>query len=165
MDSNYFKAPWSPLLLLITASMTFLLVGISAVGYLTSGPLNPFLVYIPLAILIGAIFFTIRGYRITPQFLYISRFLWQTRIALHTLKSVELNPQATKRSIRLFGNGGLYSISGLFRNKTLGKYRAFITDPKKSVVLRFPTRNIVISPDNPELFCQQIETLIANRSQ
>jgi hypothetical protein len=164
MDSIYFKAPWSPLLLLITASMTVLQVGISAVGYFTNGPLNLFVVYIPLTILIGTIFFTIRGYQITPHFLYINRFLWQTRISLEALKSVEINPQATKGSLRLFGNGGLYSISGLFRNRTLGKYRAFITDPKKSVVLKFPIRTIVISPDSPELFRQQIETFTVNRS-
>jgi hypothetical protein len=159
MDIYDFKAPWSKLLTLLSAVLTFILLGTASVGYFANDPPLYFFVYPALIILFGGILFTIRGYRLTTKFLYIKRLFWQTRLDLHTLKSVEINPQATKGSIRLFGNGGLYSISGLFRNKTLGKYRSFITNPKKSVILKFPLRTVVISPDNPELFCQQIETL------
>jgi hypothetical protein len=159
MDIYHFKAPWSRLLIVLTTLLTLFLLWISCLGYFINNPVNPFLAYLPLPILIGALLFTIRGYCLTPKLLLIKRLFWHTRIDLHTLQSVEINPEATKGSIRLFGNGGLYSISGLFRNKTLGKYRAFITDPKKSVVLKFPMRTIVMSPDNPELFCQQIKAL------
>ncbi len=44
-------------------------------------------------------------------------------------------------SLRLFGNGGMFSITGLYRNRALGNYRAFVTDLKKTVVLRFMKRN------------------------
>ena len=127
-------------------------------GFLVSNLPSLFVVYIPLLILIGTICFTIRGYRITSDYLHIDRLFWRMRIDLHALQSATIDPEATKGSFRLFGNGGLYSISGLFWNKTLGKYRAFITDPKYSVVLKFPQRTIVLSPDNPQLFCQQIKT-------
>ena len=59
-------------------------------------------------------------------------------------------------SLRLFGNGGIFSITGLFRNRALGNYRAFVTDLKRTVVLRFPERIIVVSPECPEKFVAEI---------
>ncbi len=51
-----------------------------------------------------------------------------------------------KGSIRTFGNGGLFCFSGRFRNRKLGSYRAFATDPKLAVVLRFPDKIVVVTP-------------------
>jgi hypothetical protein len=53
-------------------------------------------------------------------------------------------------SIRTFGNGGLFGFIGLFRNKKLGRYRAFATDEKNAVVLRFATHTLVITPEQPQ---------------
>ena len=61
-----------------------------------------------------------------------------------------------RRSIRTFGNGGLYSFTGWFRNTALGAYRAFVTDPHRTVVLHFPTRTVVVSPSAPEDFVHVI---------
>jgi hypothetical protein len=63
-------------------------------------------------------------------------------------------------SIRTFGNGGLFSISGLFRNKTLGSYRAYATDPKRAVVLKYKKRTIVVTPDRPDVFAARIESIV-----
>ena len=59
-------------------------------------------------------------------------------------------------STRTFGNGGLFSFTGFFRNKALGAYRAFVTDPHQTVVLHFPTRTVVVSPSAPEQFVHDI---------
>lgn len=60
--------------------------------------------------------------------------------------------------LRLCGNGGLFSFSGWFRNRALGVYRAFVTDPHRTVVLRYPRRPIVLSPSSPEEFVHDIVT-------
>jgi hypothetical protein len=70
--------------------------------------------------------------------------------------SVKFDPEATRRSIRTFGNGGFFSFTGYFRNQELGSYRAFMTDRRHAVILRFPSSVIVISPDPPEDFVNRI---------
>ena len=69
-----------------------------------------------------------------------------------------------RRSLRLFGNGGLFSITGWYRNGTLGIYKAFATDLNKTVVLRFATKTIVISPENPEQFVAEINSRATRNS-
>jgi hypothetical protein len=61
-------------------------------------------------------------------------------------------------SFRLFGNGGMFSFTGWYRNRALGTYRAFVTDLKQTVVLRFEKKTIVLSPENPERFVSEITT-------
>ena len=57
------------------------------------------------------------------------------------------------RSIRVFGNGGLFAVTGIYRNRKLGTYRAYVTDRKLSVVLRTRAgKSIVVSPERPEAF-------------
>lgn len=66
------------------------------------------------------------------------------------------DPKAMTCSIRIWGNGGLYSITGYFRNKALGRFRAFVTDPKLSVVLALRSRVVVVSPAEPRAFLQAL---------
>jgi Bacterial PH domain len=110
------------------------------------------LVLLPLAVILICALFTVRGYSIGNRELEIRRLLWTTRLSLHGLQGAYFDPNATHRSIRTFGNGGFFSFSGHFRNKELGSYRAFMTDRRRTVVLRFPSSVIVISPDRPEDF-------------
>ena len=51
-----------------------------------------------------------------------------------------------------FAGNGLFAITGWFRNRKLGLFRAFATAPRHSVVLRFDDRTLVISPEDPERF-------------
>lgn len=99
-----------------------------------------------------ALLFVVRGYELAPGELRVQRLLWSTRVALAGLKEVRADPEAMTGSLRLFGNGGLFSFTGLFRSRTLGRYRAFVTDPKRAVVLTLARRVVVISPEDPEGF-------------
>ena len=38
----------------------------------------------------------------------------------------------------------------------LGRYRAWVTDPRRAVVLEFPDRTIVVSPGRPHLFVDEL---------
>ena len=98
----------------------------------------------------------VRGYSIANNTLLVHRPFWKTHVPLRELRSVKFDPTATHRSIRTFGNGGFFSFTGYFRNKELGSYRAFMTDRRRTVVLRFPSSVIVISPDRPENFVNTI---------
>lgn len=101
----------------------------------------------------------VRGYTLEKGQLIIHRLGWSSRFNLSSLNSATPDPKAMASSIRLAGNGGLFSFCGLFRNRQLGNYRAFATDPQNSVVLRFPKRTLVVTPDDPKRFADQITKL------
>lgn len=106
----------------------------------------------PILILLGAAPFTIFNYTIHRDWIDVKRLLWSTSIPLAGLQSAEVLPNGMKRSLRLFGNYGLYSITGWYWNRTLGLYRAFVTDSGRTVVLHFDKRKIILSPENPQQF-------------
>ena len=107
---------------------------------------------LPWTILGATALFAVRGFFLDRNCLVVQRLGWNTRIPLQGLQSVTVDPDAMKGSLRLAGNGGLFAFTGLFRNQKLGLYRAYVTDPRRCVVLRLPKRPIVVSPDNPNEF-------------
>ena len=92
------------------------------------------------------------GYRLTAEAVEIDRPGRVDRLDLAGLQQVEADPQAMAWSLKLFGNDGLGAITGRFRNRRLGPYRAFVTDRARAVVLRWPDRCVVVSPDRPAEF-------------
>jgi len=153
---KHYKAPWSRSLLVITSLATVLCLGITLYmagflhGWLRCEGL------LPLAIILVSALFTIRGYTVTPDAILVHRLFWTTRLPLAQLESAQVQPEAMRGSVRTFGNGGLFSFTGCFRNKSLGAYRAFVTDPRQTVVLRFPKQTVVVSPAAPQEFVESI---------
>ncbi len=159
-----FNAPWGTSIKWITALCTVILLGIPLISYF-SGPLNDTvwilgLMVLPLSIFIITSFFMIQGYTLSGDILLIQRLGWQSKLNLRNLMSAEIDPEAMSRSIRTFGNGGLFCFAGAFRNKKLGSYRAFATDPKRSVILKFPNRTVVVTPDQPDVFITTVKKQI-----
>ncbi len=153
---KHYKAHWSTSLLAITSLATVLCLGITLymVGYFR-GWLR-WEGFLPLAIILVAALFTIRGYSITSDAILVHRLFWRTRLPLAGLESAQVEPEAMRGSIRTFANGGLFSFTGFFRNKPLGAYRAFVTDMHQTVVLRFQKRTVVVSPAAPQEFVHDI---------
>ena len=56
--------------------------------------------------------------------------------------------------IRLWGNGGLFSGTGIFWNKQYGIFRAYVTTGKRAhlVLVETATDKVIISPEHPEKF-------------
>ena len=154
-----FRAPWGTALRLVSAFTTLLLLGIAAGLASTDDPVKSLVALGSIAILAIAGLFTVRGYTVAPDALLIRRLAWTTRVPLAGLQSVRFEPDVMTRSIRLFGNGGLYSFTGVFRNRQLGRYRAFVTDLHRTVVLCFPGRTMVVSPADPPAFVEELRPL------
>jgi hypothetical protein len=110
------------------------------------------------AIWIGSLLFVVRGYSIDRRHLYIHRLFWKTALPLKGLHRIEFAPDHLKCSMRLFGNGGLFAFTGLYKNKTIGRYRLFATDFACAVTLFLNDRTIVITPAQPLLFVNYIQT-------
>jgi hypothetical protein len=71
---------------------------------------------------------------------------------------VTVNPAETSvdRSIRLWGNGGLFSATGIFWNGTWGIYRAYITHGGNEYLVLVVTEKakVLVSPDDPKMFVE-----------
>lgn len=96
------------------------------------------------------------GYRVEGRSLYVQRPLRETVLPLEGLRSVEADPTALRGSLRLMGNGGFLSYTGWYWNRRLGRYRMFVNDPVKAVVLRWRDRVVVVSPADPAQFAERL---------
>ena len=154
-----FGAPWSRQLILVSALATVLILVVTAILAVapdTEGFMRILVAAAPLAVLAGSALFAVRGYELSRGSLLVRRLLWTTEIPLSGLERARQDPSALRGSIRLFGNGGLYSFHGIFWNSALGRYHAYATDPRRAVVLVLDSRTVVVTPDDPRRFLEQL---------
>jgi hypothetical protein len=154
-------ARWGKLLIGTSLFASLICVGVavlmwSQVGSAEVGPYAAWLAMLPLAVMAISALFMIRGYAVTADEILIERPLWSTRLARNQLQSAVVDPAVLRGSIRLFGNGGFFSFTGVFQSKKLGRYRAYVTDPARCVILRFSDRVVVVSPADPEAFIRDV---------
>ena len=154
-----FRAKWSGLLVGVSAFSSLILIFVSGLFFTRPempASLNVAVIALCMGTLVISLLFTVRGYRIEMGSLYIERLIWDTRVDLRHLRSAEVNPEAMTRAWRIFGNGGLFSFSGWFRNKRLGSFRAWVTNRNDCVVLKLEDRTLVVSPSEPDQFAEAL---------
>jgi len=156
---HFSVAPWTNTLKLISMLGTILIVVIGIVTYrkiaVFSGLPLVFgigVVSVFPAILIFSLLFMVTGYAVEGNVFNVERLFWSTRISLEGINKVWLEPTVCKGSIRIFGNGGLYSFTGVYQNKSLGRFRLFATDLTRATVLVMPQRKVVVTPGSPQVF-------------
>jgi len=163
MPLHFQAAPWQTALKLMSVLGTLLIVVLGYVAYHAIPTPFGFTHYfglgvalVPIAILIFSILFVVTGYTVDGNDLYIRRLLWRTRLSIDGLSRFWLEPSACTGSVRIIGNGGLFSYTGLYQSPMLGRYRLFATDFTRSVVLVLPKRVIVITPATPRAFVDHL---------
>lgn len=164
MTTIQFNAPWSRTVRNTTVLSLVILALPLLVAILAPAkpPLLALVVFIALPLLIVAETFAarVRGYTLTEQEIVVHRGFWDTRLTLAGLRSVTGDADAMSGSVRVFGNGGLFSITGRYWNRKLRWYRAYATDQSRAVVLRYADRTIVITPHDPQQFIMRAGTFI-----
>jgi hypothetical protein len=156
-----YQAPWGKPLIVISS-----LLGALSIVSVTGLPLR--FLSVPSGLMFAAQWalplivlcclpFIIRGYAITEDAILIRRLFWTTRLERAGLTSAEVVPNAMRKSLRTCGNGGGFSFTGWYWNKSLGFYRAFVTDLNLTVVQRFGKRTVVVSPGDPEGFVNELK--------
>jgi len=158
-----FSSPWSRSLRVVTIASVAVLLFVALAG-LFIGPqlllLRVGMVIVPLAVSLGALPFMVRGYLLTEEYLEVQRLGWRTLLPLAGLVAVTGEPDGMRGSVRLFGNGGLFGISGWFWNRRLGRFRAYATDPGRVVLLRYRNgRKVVVTPHDVQHFIVRVRTL------
>jgi len=163
MRRHFSVAPWPRSLKIISALGTALLVVVGIATYraipAASGFTHAFglaIALVPPAILVGSLLFMVTGYSVDESSLVVERLFFSTRIPLGGLRRVFSDPAVCKGSIRLMGNAGLFSFTGLYRSKALGRYRLFATDFSRSVVMVLPKGVVVITPHSPAAFIEHV---------
>lgn len=155
-----FGAPWSAsvkwiTMLAVAGLVCVAIFGVSQLEDVGSGTSILYVlatVVLPALVLVVSACWMIRGFVVTGEMILVERLGWQSKLDLKDLVSVTADPEAMDRSLRTFGVGGLFCFCGRFRNKSLGAYRAYATDPKRSVVLKFQNQTVVVTPDRPDDF-------------
>lgn len=154
-----FAAPWGRLLRGISIGCTGIVVVVVAFTLWFVPPKVQPVTLLPVIGIAVAALFSIQGYEVRSGELIIRRLGWSTRISLRDLESVSVVPNAMNGSLRVFGNGGLFSFSGWFWSKSLGRYRAWVTDLPSTVVIRANGHTCVVSPDRAREFVEAVERL------
>lgn len=144
-----FRAPWGRELMVMSGISLFV-VGVPTFSQWYQG--HFVIGSVLLAILLIPITLTVRGYEVAPRELRIRRLCWDTRWPIDGLAGARLRPDVMAGSWRIWGNGGMFGFTGRFSNAALGRYRAYVTDHKRTVVLDTPQGILVVSPDRPERF-------------
>lgn len=158
-----FRAPWGWTLRSSSIIAAVVCLGGASIDFATpkGSPLAPYFLnfWVPilfLALLLGTALFTIRGYTVTNEAILVHRLFWDTRLPREGLVSATVEPRALSWSLRICGNGGMFSFSGWFWSKKLGRFQAYATDLNRTVVLRWEKRTAVVSPDDPEGFVREV---------
>jgi len=159
-----FSAPWSHSLRVLTTAAVALLLALVLIGVLV-GPRQSWvwrmaMVGLPLVILVGSLLFMVRGYVLTESQIEVQRLGWSTVLPFAGLAAVSGEPQGLQGSLRLFGNGGLFGISGWFWNRRIGRFRAYATDPERAVLLRYRDgRKVLVTPHDVQHFIVRVRNL------
>jgi hypothetical protein len=159
-----FSAPWSRSLRRTTAGSVSVLLVMMLVGLVAGPPQLRWwpvaMVGVPLVVLAGALPFMVRGYVLTSDYLEVRRLGWSTALPLAGLVAVTGEPEGLRGSLRLFGNGGLFGISGWFWNRRLGRFHAYATDQDRAVLLRYRNGDkVVVTPHDVHHFIIRVRTL------
>ena len=158
---KHYEAPWSTSLIVMSVVTTVVCLGSASGAWLSLGAKHAYgalgwAALLPLVILFGAALFTIRGYSLSSDSILVHRLLWSTALPRTGLESAQAEPDTMRGSLRTFGNGGAFSFTGFYYNKRLGSYRAYVTDPHRTVILRYANRRVVLSPAMPEAFVDDL---------
>jgi Bacterial PH domain len=159
-------APWSRLLIWATIASCVILLGVAFAAAQVIPRMGAahwigmLVAAVPAVIAFGSLLFIVSDYELDQRQLRVKRLLWWTRVDLTGLTRVFREPAGFKGSLRVMGNGGMFSFTGIFWSRALGRYRLFATDPARFVVLVTPGRTIVVSPEEPEAFIHAAERFL-----
>jgi len=118
---------------------------------------------IMIPILAGAWAYSPKKYIITEKNIRIVRPVNTIEIPINKVKKVEEKDVNVFKTVRTWGNGGLFSFTGAFYNKTDGKFWMYAKN--SNYVMIYADKKLILSPDDKELFINQIRSYIKKYSK
>ena len=155
-----FRASLSRKVVIITGFVAVIMIVVSASAIMSQPDMNRAaqlaLAILPIAALGAGLLFRVWGYDLHADHIRVRRIAFPVRLPIAPLKSVEQAPDLMKRSVRTFGNGGLFGFYGRFWKPGFGKFHAYVTNPENTVVLNSEEKMIALSPDQPQVFVRML---------
>jgi hypothetical protein len=145
----------------IIAATVLLALALAAVLSLAKRPTLPWQGFITFGIALpvyAAVWYgtRVRRYRLTEDELLVERAFRTVRLPLAGLKEATHDRDAMRGAWKIRGNDGVGAISGRFWSKRLGRFNAYLSDGEHAVVLRWPDRCVVISPERHSFFIETV---------
>ena len=145
---------------IFTTSLLLTIVAASIVAYLplmksSAAVIATIILAANLLLIAGVVAYLPIRYEITEDSVVVKRLGPNVIIALGDITGVSGDTgDMLKGSIRIGANGGLGGYVGLFSNKKLGRYRAYMTRRDKVVLIETDAAKYVLSPDDPGRFME-----------
>ena len=152
MSSRSYPARIGTTLIVTSVFASVLCLGVAAVLYWQVAPrvAGGQWLWLPPALLpLLCLPFVVRGYRVDGKTLRVQRLLHESTLELTGLSDVEQRPRAFAGLLRTFGNGGFFSFTGGYWGREIGRATAYATDLGPGLLLRYPTRAVVLTPTEP----------------
>jgi hypothetical protein len=108
----------------------------------------------PFIFIIGMLAFAPRECTIVGNELRVKTFVVTLKYDLTQMRgamAVSREDIRFGKTIRLFGAGWPLKPYGYFSNAKLGRFLAFVTDWQKMVLIVFPDKRLLVSPENPQM--------------
>lgn len=98
-------------------------------------------------------------YKLSGDKLIIHRLTDNVALDRNQIKEVkQIDPEQLKRSVRIFGVGGLFGYYGRYANNTLGRMTWYATRKNKTVLLiTNANEKFILTPDEPEAFVASLK--------
>ncbi|HTA30285.1 MAG TPA: PH domain-containing protein [Candidatus Cybelea sp.] len=145
------------------ASVMLLVMGVCflVIGYQNPAPGQRKVFFaagaLALGLLIGSLAFRIRSYEMSGGNLIVKVGFGEKLFPLTGLEKVEITEAPFSGAWRTLGVGGLWSYYGRFRSAQLGAFRAYATSSASGVLLVWPDKKVLITPQEPEQFLQAMK--------
>lgn len=166
MTSNWFKAEWSTPVIISTAVLFTVLLGVFlllftkiAGNHDTETLVMAIATQVVLLVtLVFSYLLSPSGYVIDDKNLTIVRMIKPVVIPLSGITKAEAAvPGLLHGSIRLLGNDGLWGRYGKYSNAALGKYYLYVRSGKGQLLIEAANKYI-IAPERPQEFLQSLES-------
>lgn len=160
-----YGAAWSmPLTLRVVASMfltpfaAFALFVALRLGVHAPIWLAILLAAIPVGLAVLFLCRAIRGFVVTRDAIFVRRLMWSSCEPLDGLVSAQIDETAMDGVKPLRTLAGGFGTGGWFWSARFGRFRGYLTNARRLVVLKFDRGTVMLSPDDPDAFVRHIES-------
>lgn len=145
----------------VVIAVTIIALAVVTVMTVTQRPPPPWPVFLAIGIALpvqAVIWYgtRVRRYRLAGGELVVERPFRSVRLPLAGLTAATHDRDAMRGAWKIRGNKGLGTTSGRFWSKRLGRFDAYLSDREHAVVLRWPGRCVVLSPEQHSLFIENV---------
>lgn len=116
-------------------------------------------IFIPL--FVGAWAYSPKKYVVSETGVQILRPVNSISIPIQEISEVEEKEVSIFKTIRLWANGGIFSMSGAYYNKPDGKFWMYVKN--RNYVMITANKKYVLSPDEKEQFIIQIKNILSKQ--